>query len=388
MKTIDFLWETVQLSLEKLKRKKEIQIEKWDVIPRFVEQDELNGLFENDSLLGNDMDSIGLSETPLERLLHFLYTGMRVVEGRDWHTTIEARKSDEIGFNPQGIRLRIRPLNAAGLSAKVLWGCRSAILMSGTLRPLEHYAQLLGISRAKSIDIPGPYPKDSRMILIDREVTTRYKNRSQDTWRLIARRIRTALTTMPANKSALIAFPRYDILNAVLSYNLLDNLDLGFRQRIVETRRAQLDDLREVLQIGPTAIFCVYGGKFSEGIDLVQDGSSMLNLIIGVGIPYSPPSSFQLALQEWYDEKFGSDLGFYFSSVIPSIRRVAQLIGRLQRSPEDWGVVLLFDNRFENYIRVLGNNIESNLWPFKGEAEMVTAIRLFVENHDREDIAS
>jgi DNA excision repair protein ERCC-2 len=193
---------------------------------------------------------------------------------------------------------------------------------------------------------------------------------------------------MPANKSALIAFPSYDILNTVLSYNLLDKLDLGFRQRIVETRRAKLDDLRETLHNGPTAIFCVYGGKFSEGIDLVQDGSSMLNLIIGVGIPYSPPTSFQRALQDWYDEKFGENLGFYYSSVIPSIRRVAQLIGRLQRSPKDWGVVILLDNRFEKHVRVLGNNIESSLWPFKEEEEMTTAIRLFIDAHNREGTAS
>jgi hypothetical protein len=36
----------------------------------------------------------------------------------------------------------------------------------------------------------------------------------------------------------------------------------------------------------------------------------------------------------------------------------------------------------------LGNNIESSLWPFKEEEEMTTAIRLFIDAHNREGTAS
>ena len=385
LKSVDFLWNAIQLALDGHRIKDEIELAKWDIIPRFIEPAELELLLENTILPNEDILGNTLSETPLERLIHFLHTGMRVIESKDWHTILEVRKRWDSSFDISKVKLRIRPLNAAGLAAPILREARSAILMSGTLRPLNHYARLLGISGAQGIEIPSPYPSHSRLVLIDRDLTTRYKERSPESWRTISSRIRTALEIMPANKSALISFPSYDMMNEVLSYGLHNKMDLGYRKRIVETKDARLEYLREEVEQGPTAIFCVYGGKFSEGIDLVQNGSSMINLIIGVGVPFSPPTGFRLALTDWYKEKFGESVGYYYSSVVPSLRRVAQLIGRLRRSPDDWGVVVLLDKRFEAHLEVLGTEIESNLWPYRGEAEMKTAIRMFIELLEKED---
>jgi DNA excision repair protein ERCC-2 len=385
LKSIDFLWTAIQLALDGPRYKEEIELARWDIIPRFIEPAELELLLEN--IVLNDEDILGntLSETPFERLVHFLHTGMRVIESGDWHTTLEIRKRWDSTFDLSKIKLRIRPLNAAGLTAPILREARSAVLMSGTLRPLDHYSRLLGVSGARSIEIPSPYPSHSRLVLIDRDLTTRYKERSPETWRALASRIKTVLEIMPANKSALIAFPSYDMMREVLSYGLHSNLELGYRKRIVETRDARLEYLHEVVEEGPAAIFGVYGGKFTEGIDLVQNGSSMINLIIGVGVPFRPPTGFRLALTDWYKEKFGENIGYYYSSVVPSLRRVAQLIGRLRRSPTDWGVVVLLDKRFERHVEVLGKDIESNLWPYNSEAELETAIRMFIELIRKED---
>jgi len=155
------------------------------------------------------------------------------------------------------------------------------------------------------------------------------------------------------------------------------SIDTGFRESLVETRGALLDDVAKALTTGPHAMFCVYGGKFSEGIDLVKDGSSMIDLIIGVGIPFSPPTSYQRALQDWYNSKFGMDSGYYYSAVVPSIRQVAQLVGRLRRSPTDSGVVVLLDNRFLKHLLVFGDEIVSDVWPYEGISEISQAITQF-----------
>jgi len=197
------------------------------------------------------------------------------------------------------------------------------------------------------------------------------KNRYRD----LALRISTALKTMPANKSALIAFPSYQMLHEVMSYSI----DTGFREVLVETRTDRVETLAEAISTKPHAVFCVYGGKFSEGIDLVSEGSSQIDLIIGIGIPFSPPTSYQNALQRWYDSRFGDGSGFYYGAVIPSIRQVAQLIGRLRRAPTDTGVVVLLDNRFIKHLKVFGEEIVSDVWPYRDVEELELAISQFVK---------
>ena len=132
----------------------------------------------------------------------------------------------------------------------------------------------------------------------------------------------------------------------------------------------------------PKTVFCVYGGKFSEGIDLVDQGSSMVNLIIGVGIPFNPPTIYHHALQDWYDQKFGDGIGYYYSTVIPSVRQVAQLTGRLRRSPVDWGVILLLDSRFHRYLSVFGDDTVSDVWPYTDPQEIEEAISLFIKGRE------
>jgi len=370
---IDFLWETMMLHLDSMNNKGERVLDKWDISPRFIKEGDLDLLHDAGRPGMNDPENASLAETPLDRLIEFLYTAQKASRSDGWHVTIQVKKSWQEEGPKSTSSLMIQPLNAAGFTAPILRGARSAVLMSGTLRPLEHYARLLGVSGAISEDLSSPYPRGTRLVMIDKRINTRYKLRSPELWRELASRISTVLSSMPANKSALIAFPSYKMMAEIMSYSI----DTGFRETIVETRGAQLNDVAEALTTGPHAMFCVFGGKFSEGIDLVKDGSSMIDLIIGVGIPFSPPTSYQRALQDWYNSKFGLDSGYYYSSVVPSIRQVAQLVGRLRRSPSDSGVVVLLDNRFLKHMLVFGDEIVSDVWPYEDISEIREAITQF-----------
>lgn len=378
---IDFLWETMMIHLDSMRNKGERVLDKWDVSPRFIKEGDLDLLHDAGRPGMNDPENASLAETPLDRLIEFLYTAQKSSRSDGWHVSIQVQKNWQDDGPSSRSTLMIQPLNSAGLTAPILRGARAAVLMSGTLRPLNHYARLLGVPTAISDDLSSPYPRGTRLVLVDKKMNTRYKLRTPELWREIASRISAVLTAMPANKSALIAFPSYTMMEEIMSYSI----DTGFRESIVETRGAQLDDVAEALHKGPHAMFCVYAGKFSEGIDLVKDGSSMIDLIIGIGIPFSPPTSYQLALQDWYNAKFGMDSGYYFSAVIPSIRQVAQLVGRLRRSPEDSGVVVLLDNRFLKHLLVFGEDIVSDVWPYEDISELKQAITQF--NQMREEFA-
>jgi DNA excision repair protein ERCC-2 len=369
---IDFLWETLMLHLDTMHNKTERALEKWDVAPRFLKEDDLDLLHSAGRPGLGDPENASLSETPLDRLIEFLYSALRAARSDGWHVTLQVHRPwhDD---SSKSSSLMIQPLNSAGLTAPILRGAKSAVLMSGTLRPIEYYERLLGIQNALSDDLASPYPRGTRLVLVDKRLNTRYKERTPDLWRAIAMRISAALSTMPANKSAMIAFPSYKMMDEVLSYNI----DLGFRESIVETRGALLEEVTAAITDKPHAIFCVMGGKFSEGIDLVQDGTSMIDLIIAVGIPFSPPTSYQTALQNWYDGKFGQGTGYYYAAVVPSIRQVAQLVGRLRRSPTDSGVIVLLDNRFLQHLFVFGEEIVSDVWPYVDTDELKQAITQF-----------
>ncbi len=372
--TVDFVWDTMVRGLETL-HSGERRLNIWDVVPRFADVDALRRL--RDMVVPVEIaDDAPALETPLDRLVELLLTGHLASKGSDWLVTLESHGYRGGASSPADLVLRVRPLNAAGLAAPVLRGARSALLMSGTLRPLSHYSRLLGVADAITADLASPYPHGTRLVLLDRTVSTKYTERSPSMWRRIAERVTVALCHMPADKSALVAFPSYAIMQEVLSYGVRT----GMRERVVETRDARLEELQAEVEAGPRAIFCVYGGKFSEGIDLVRGGSSMVDLIVGVGIPFSPPTLHQRALQDWYEERFGEGLGYYYASVVPSVRQVAQLVGRLRRSPSDWGVVLLLDRRFQQYLTMFGDDAVADVWPYSSVDELREAISMFVSS--------
>jgi DNA excision repair protein ERCC-2 len=372
---IDFLWETMMVNLDRMYNRSERVLDRWDVSPRFIKEDDLAILHSAGRPGLGDPENAGLIETPLDRLIEFLFTSQRASKSEGWHVTLQNKKSwREDGPSTKSV-LMIQPLNSSGLTAPILRSARAAVLMSGTLRPLDYYSRLLGVTGTVAEDLISPYPRGTRLVLVDKTLNTKYQLRGPDLWRDLAQRITAALTTMPANKSALIAFPSYKMLHEVMSYSI----DTGFRETLVETRTERIETLAEAISDKPQAVFCVYGGKFSEGIDLVDEGSSMIDLIIGVGIPFSPPTSYQVALQRWYDSRFGSGTGYYYAAVVPSIRQVAQLVGRLRRSPTDTGVVVLLDNRFLKHLKVFGDDIVSDVWPYRDVEELKLAISQFVK---------
>jgi Rad3-related DNA helicase len=87
--------------------------------------------------------------------------------------------------------------------------------------------------------------------------------------------------------------------------------------------------------------FCVLGGIFFEGIDLKGDRLSGA-VIVGVGLP-------QLCLErniimEYYKRKNGR--GYEYAYMYSGMNKVLQAAGRVIRSGEDRGVVMLIDERF------------------------------------------
>ena len=89
--------------------------------------------------------------------------------------------------------------------------------------------------------------------------------------------------------------------------------------------------------------FAVLGGVFGEGIDLVGerlDGA----VIVGVGLP---KISFERHLIRQYFDEY--EKGFEYAYIYPGMTKVLQAAGRVIRTENDKGSILLIGDRFMNY---------------------------------------
>lgn len=90
-----------------------------------------------------------------------------------------------------------------------------------------------------------------------------------------------------------------------------------------------------------TVNFCVLGGIFSEGIDLT--GEKLIGVaVVGVGIP-------QIGLERdlikgYFDDQ--DKVGYHYAYTYPGMNKVLQAVGRLIRTEEDKGIILLIDDRY------------------------------------------
>jgi DNA excision repair protein ERCC-2 len=236
------------------------------------------------------------------------------------------------------VRLGIRCLDPA-LAASAINELRSAVLMSGTLWHTEYYVDVLGIekTRCESVEIPSPFPRENRLIAIDLSVTTKFERRGEAQWKRIADHLERIIGQI--NGRVAVYFPSYAIMHEVVN---AANFDLPL---ILEERHTKIVDLLRFLKSNEhCVVFGVARGKISEGVDMSMDGRSLLSAVITVGLPYPKRTELQTALVKYFREKFGNK-AMEYANGIPCLNALAQSAGRLLRSPEDKGVIVMMDGR-------------------------------------------
>ena len=140
-------------------------------------------------------------------------------------------------------------------------------------------------------------------------------------------------------------FPSYKLMQQV--YEVFLTLDDGRSRSICqesgmreEAREAFLQSFEEEYDTSFVA-FCVMGGIFSEGIDLTND-KLIGAIVVGTGLPQI--SNEREILKNYYDQVSGN--GFDYAFRFPGINKVLQAAGRVIRTTEDLGIILLLDDRF------------------------------------------
>jgi DNA excision repair protein ERCC-2 len=78
------------------------------------------------------------------------------------------------------------------------------------------------------------------------------------------------------------------------------------------------------------------------------------------------------AVQDAYDRAYpGAEAGWQYGVEIPTIRKTRQALGRVIRSPEDFGVRLLLDRRYTRESRDMGRYGVRGSFPTEERTEFV-----------------
>jgi DNA excision repair protein ERCC-2 len=91
-----------------------------------------------------------------------------------------------------------------------------------------------------------------------------------------------------------------------------------------------------------------------------------------VGVPYPHLSDRLEAVQAAYDEAYDRrDAGWRYAVEIPTIRKTRQALGRVIRSPDDFGVRALIDKRYTGKSGEMGQYGVRDAFPPEERAEFV-----------------
>ena len=233
----------------------------------------------------------------------------------------------------------------AGLFADL----HASVLMSATLRPFDVTEDVLGLDDPETLAYGPQFPAERRRTYAV-ETPALFASRRDDpaVQATVAGALEDAARFTPGN--VLAFFPsyaeaeRYHDRVTVDGPTYLDEPATG----ATELREAFTDDDGAVLY---TSLW----GTLAEGVSFDSDDA---RTVVVVGVPYPHLDDRMEAVQAAYDAAFSDDeadararrsdegAGWRYAVEIPTVRKTRQALGRVVRSPEDFGARVLLDGRY------------------------------------------
>lgn len=220
----------------------------------------------------------------------------------------------------------------------------STVFFSATLLPMSYYHSLLSRSKEDyAIYAKSPFDSSRRGLFIARDVSSRYTSRGQSTYERIADYISHGVKARAGNY--LVFFPSYKMMDEVAEcFEKRKQEDILLLKQYTGMQEEERESFLEAFSRDSKESvvgFCVMGGIFGEGIDLQRD-KLIGAIIVGTGLPQI--CNEREILKEYYRKK-GLD-GFAYAYQYPGMNKVLQAAGRVIRTQEDKGIVMLLDDRF------------------------------------------
>ncbi|WP_049969430.1 ATP-dependent DNA helicase [Haladaptatus cibarius] len=245
----------------------------------------------------------------------------------------------------------------------------ATVLMSATLRPFDVLSDVLGLTEPVTLAYGLQFPEENRRTFAVESPALFASERSeQETQQTIADVLTDTVKFTAGN--TLVFFPSYSEAERYrdLVRNRIDGT-LYFDEAgtpVEELRQRFTSDSNGVL-------FTSLWGTLAEGVSF--DGNDARTVVV-VGVPYPHLDDRMDAVQDAYDRVFadrsGRNSGWEYAVEIPTIRKTRQALGRVIRSPEDFGIRVLLDKRYtEKSVREMGKYSVRETFPTEEREEML-----------------
>ncbi|GAA0649608.1 ATP-dependent DNA helicase [Salarchaeum japonicum] len=248
----------------------------------------------------------------------------------------------------------------------------ASVLMSATLRPFDVTADVLGLDDPETMAYGLQFPEERRRTFaVDTEPLFSSNREDPAVQREYADAIRDFVEYSAGN--TLLFFPSY--AEAERYHDLLADADA---ERYLDEPGVSAEELREAFVADDGAVlFTSLWGTLAEGVSFDGDDARSVGV---VGVPYPHLDERAQAVQDAYGEAFkdtgrqrrGEDPGWRYAVEIPTVRKTRQALGRVIRSPDDFGVRALFDRRYTKASRTeMRKYSVNNAFPPEERSELI-----------------
>ncbi len=221
----------------------------------------------------------------------------------------------------------------------------AAVLMSATLRPFDVTEDVLGLEVPETMAYGAQFPEERRRTYaVDGPALFASNRGDPDVQETVTSVLEDAARMTPGNTLAF--FPSY---GEAARYH--DRVNVG--TTYLDEPGTAAHELRERFAADDDGVlFTSLWGTLGEGVS--YDGDDARTVVV-VGVPYPHLDDRMDAVQRAYETEFGDDrasgsrdddAGWRYAVEIPTVRKTRQALGRVVRSPDDFGARILLDARY------------------------------------------
>lgn len=236
-----------------------------------------------------------------------------------------------------------------------------AIVMSGTLSPLDTFSEILGLGDAVQRSYPSIQKSKRIRMVVETRVTSAYRERTDEMITRMGEAVSKAVEAV--DQGVLLFFTQRGFMNTCLDVweakgyvkGQGGRLYLGGKQLYREGTDAKRNrDVvtrykRMAVGVGGAVLCCVFRGRNSEGSNFPGDQARGIVL---VGVPYANYGDPLLKAQIRYYNRLRRGLGNRWYTM-DAYRAANQSLGRGIRGRDDWCHYWLLDRRYEEKLQLI-----------------------------------
>ena len=292
----------------------------------------------------------------------FLSNYMQFSNDRGYYPILSVKRQNREIYG----RLELFSCIPKNVTAPLFSSVHTAVLMSATLAPFETLKTTLGITRETcELAFGLSFPRERRQTIAVSVPPLFARDRdTPQTKELITKVLSDIIEQSDGN--VLIFFPSF---NEAVQYKSRLKCDVPvFLDEIGVSAQPIRDEFFRIGESGKKAVLISYmWGTLTEGVDY-KNGRGRTVVIVGVGYPAL--SDRIRAIEAAYEAEFGH--GWDYAIEIPTMRKVRQALGRVVRSPDDYGVRVLLDGRYtSSSAKKLGKYSVFNIFPEVEREEII-----------------